>query len=64
MPRRIHAEAERVAEPIELLASGLGSDSISIERVGTDAELAGDELYASGEGRLALLLGLTDTGCL
>ena len=43
-PRSEHAEAERFAQPVELLPPGLGPACIGGKCIGTDAKLAGDEL--------------------
>jgi hypothetical protein len=43
MSRREHPEAERFAQAIQLLASGLGTGSVGGQRAGADVELLGDE---------------------
>ena len=40
---REHAEAERLAQPVELLAPGLRPGGVGGERVGADADLLADE---------------------
>jgi len=43
MPRRIHAEAERLAQVVKLLLAGLPSGGIGGERVSADMDLLGNE---------------------
>ena len=48
-----HPEAERFAQPVELLAPGLGPGCIGSKRIGADAKLAGDELQGCLRNDLA-----------
>ena len=43
VPRGEHAETERLAQPVELLAPCLGPGGVAGECVGADVELLGDE---------------------